>query len=80
MGFPGVDAFLIILGALLILILFGAAVVVFLWIAMPFSVFGIKDLIKKSIEEQEKTNRLLESVLKAVKEKEEQPKPSERPD
>jgi hypothetical protein len=57
------------------------AVLIVLWIALPFSVFGTKDLIKKTIQEQEKTNRLLSSILEAglsVK-KSESPERTDRP-
>lgn len=33
-----------------------------LWIAAPFSIFGTKPLLKRLIEEQEKTNRLLSEL------------------
>lgn len=46
--------------------LFGAVsigVILILWIAMPFSVFGVKALLKKAIDEQAETNRLLRSLI-----------------
>ena len=33
------------------------------WIAVPFSVLGIKDLVREAIEEQKKTNELLKDIL-----------------
>ncbi len=60
------DIFFIILGAFAIFFTVSIAVLIVLWIALPFSVFGIKELVRKSIEEQEKTNKLLESVLEAI--------------
>ncbi len=54
---------LILLGALAIFVAVAIGALLLLWIAMPFSVFGLKGLLKKSIEEQEKTNRLLRSIL-----------------
>lgn len=50
-------------------ILLSIAVILALWVALPFSVFGIKGLMKKSIEEQEKTNRLLSELLDAIKDR-----------
>lgn len=60
------DIFFIILGAFAIFFTVSIAVLIVLWIALPFSIFGIKELVRKSIEEQEKTNKLLESVLEAI--------------
>lgn len=40
-------------------------VILVLWIAMPFSVFGVKALLKKSIDEQAETNRLLRTLLES---------------
>ena len=48
--------------ALAIFVFAALAVFLVLWIAVPFAVFGIKDLLRESIEEQKKTNRLLESA------------------
>ena len=38
-------------------------VILVLWIAMPFSVFGVKSLLKKALDEQAETNRLLRALL-----------------
>ena len=57
-------------------ILLSIAVILALWVAMPFSVFGIKGLMKKSIEEQEKTNRLLSELLDAMKDRRQEIPPS----
>lgn len=59
------DSALIILSAFAVFFVVSVAVLIVLWIALPFSVFGMKDLIKKTIEEQEKTNKLLSSILEA---------------
>ncbi len=40
-----------------------SALVLVLWVLMPFSVFGIKGLLRQCMEEQKKTNRLLEKIL-----------------
>lgn len=45
-----------------------AGVMVILWIVLPFSVFGTKGLLRRLIEEQEKTNALLKGLLGARKE------------
>mgnify|MGYP001561712157 CR=1 FL=1 len=55
-----------VLGALAIFFAVSAGVVVLLWIALPFSVFGIKGLFKKTIEEHEMTNALLKDVLAEI--------------
>lgn len=39
----------------------------FLWILMPFAVFGTKDLISKQVKEQERTNALLGQLLDTVR-------------
>jgi hypothetical protein len=50
--------------AIVFLIFLGlTAFVLVLWVLMPFSVFGIKGLLRQCIEEQKKTNRLLEKIL-----------------
>ena len=54
-----------IFAAFAIFLLVGGGAILVLWILMPFSVFGTKELLKKSIAEQEKTNRLLRSILEA---------------
>lgn len=53
----------VIIAALVIFILTAAGVVLVLWIAMPFSMFGVKAHLRKMVEEQEKTNRLLEALV-----------------
>ncbi len=58
-GYP----YFAVFGALAVFFVVAAGVAVLLWIALPFSVFGIKGLFKKTIEEQERTNALLGSVL-----------------
>jgi len=51
---------------IILFLIFGFAVfVLVLWIIMPFSVFGLKGLMRKSIIEQKKTNELLEKMMKA---------------
>lgn len=56
---------LVVLGAFAIFLIVSVGVILVLWIAMPFSVFGTKPLLKKLIQEQEKTNKLLNSILDA---------------
>ncbi len=57
--------FLIFFFGLLIL----AALVLVLWILMPFSVFATKRLIKECVAEQKKTNSLLQKLVDAGDEK-----------
>ena len=47
-------------GLVFILLIF---ILLAIWIALPFSIFGIKDLIREAIEEQKKTNELLKKLL-----------------
>lgn len=57
------DSAYILMAAFAIFFFVSTGVILVLWIAMPFSVFGLKSLLKKSIEEQEKTNRLLRTII-----------------
>lgn len=67
MHLPVIDSPLVIIAALVIFILTATGVVLVLWIAMPFSMFGVKGHLKKMVEEQEKTNRLLEAVVESMR-------------
>lgn len=66
------DPSVALIAAFVLFFLTSIGVVLVLWIAMPFSVFGIKGSIRKGIEAQEETNRLLKSVLEALRKTEEQ--------
>ncbi|MEK7772850.1 MAG: hypothetical protein AAB307_00760 [Deltaproteobacteria bacterium] len=57
------DTTIIGLLAFVIFLLISIGTIFILWVAMPFSVFGTKKLLKKLIEEQERTNKLLVSVI-----------------
>lgn len=52
-------------GIVFILLVF---VLIAIWMVVPFSVFGIKDLIREAIEEQKKTNELLKNLIKEKEE------------
>lgn len=67
MHLPVLDSPLVIIAALVIFILTATGVVLVLWIAMPFSMFGVKGHLKKMVEEQEKTNRLLEALVESMR-------------
>ncbi|OGP13472.1 MAG: hypothetical protein A2052_02345 [Deltaproteobacteria bacterium GWA2_54_12] len=67
MHLPVIDSPLVLIAALVIFILTATGVVLVLWIAMPFSMFGVKGHLKKMVEEQEKTNRLLEAVVESMR-------------
>ncbi len=56
------------MGTFAFLVLVAIGVLLVLWMALPFAVFGIKDLVREAIEEQKRTNRLLESLIKKVSE------------
>jgi hypothetical protein len=66
------DPSIAIIAAFILFILTSIGVVLVLWIALPFSVFGIKGFIKKTIGEQEETNRLLRSILDTLRKIQEQ--------
>lgn len=55
----------ILITALAVFALVTIGAIAILWAVLPLSVFGMKDLLKKSIAEQEKTNRLLQSLVDA---------------
>lgn len=51
------------LGAIYLVLVLVGFVLAVLWICLPFAVFGIKDLARVLIEEQRKTNDLLQKLL-----------------
>ncbi len=60
------DPSVALIAAFVLFFLTSIGVVLVLWIAMPFSVFGIKGSLKKGIGAQEETNRLLKSILETL--------------
>ena len=36
---------------------------ILLWVILPFSIFGMKGLVREVIEEQQKANKLLKTLL-----------------
>lgn len=77
MDLPFSESLLVVFSAAAIFIAASIGVLLILWIALPFSVFGIKGLIRDLIGEQEKTNRLLGELLAALRDKE-KPGPAEK--
>lgn len=73
MHLPVLDSPIEIVIALIIFILFAIGVVLVLWIAMPFSMFGVKGHLRKMVEEQERTNRLLEALVDSMRKEKENP-------
>jgi len=65
---PG-ESIPVVLAMLLFLLLALAAFVLVLWIIMPFSVFGLKGLLRQCILEQKKTNYLLETMINSNEER-----------
>jgi hypothetical protein len=51
-------------------------VLVVLWVALPFAVFGAKDLLRQLITEQKRTNVMLELATRNARERN---APKERP-
>ncbi len=51
-------------GAFIIFVIVSIAVMIALRILLPFSIFKIRDLAEKSLEEQKKTNELLSALLR----------------
>ena len=56
------------MGAFGLLFFLLLVILLILWVALPFSIFGIKDLIREAIEEQKKTNELLQRLLEEKEE------------
>lgn len=73
MHLPVLDSPIEIVIALIIFILTAIGVVLVLWIAMPFSMFGVKGHLRKMVEEQERTNRLLEALVESMRKEKEAP-------
>lgn len=59
------DDSIIFIAAFFLFAAVSIGVILVLWIAMPFSVFGVKALLKKSIDEQAETNRLLRTLVES---------------
>ncbi|OGQ60791.1 MAG: hypothetical protein A3J24_10325 [Deltaproteobacteria bacterium RIFCSPLOWO2_02_FULL_53_8] len=57
------DSSYILITTLAVFAVVSIGAIAILWAVMPLSVFGLKDLMKKAIAEQEKTNKLLQSIL-----------------
>ncbi len=53
-------------GAFVIFIVVSVAVMIALRFVLPFSIFKIRELAEKSLEEQKKTNELLSALLKKL--------------
>ena len=56
------------MGAFGLLFFLLLVILLILWVALPFSIFRIKDLIREAIEEQKKTNELLQRLLEEKEE------------
>ena len=50
-------------GAFVIFIIVSVAVIIALRVLLPFSIFKIRELTEKSLEEQKKTNEILSALL-----------------
>ena len=62
----GLDPGMALAIAVVIFFVVAAGVLVVLWIALPFSVFGVKGHIERLAEEQAETNRLLREIKGAL--------------
>ncbi|MBI5562528.1 MAG: hypothetical protein HY894_06735 [Deltaproteobacteria bacterium] len=56
------DATVILIAVFMVFFTVSALAAAILWFMAPLSVFGMKGLLRKSVEEQEKTNRLLQTL------------------
>jgi len=57
------DSHAALLASFVIFFFFAGAVVLVLWIMLPFAVFGTKGLVREALAEQRETNRLLRAIL-----------------
>jgi hypothetical protein len=48
-------------------VIIATGVVLVLWIATPFSIFGVKGLLQRLIQEQARTNSLLEGLAESLR-------------
>ena len=55
------------------------AVLIILWIALPFALFGIKGLLRELIDEQKRSSSLLLEIKREMKKRDESGQPQERP-
>ncbi len=53
-------------GAFVIFIIVSVAVIIALRVVLPFSIFKIRELAERSLEEQKKTNEMLSALLKEI--------------
>jgi hypothetical protein len=63
----GLDPSITFFIAALVFFILAIGVLIVLWIATPFSIFGVKGLIAKLAEEQATTNRLLKELISSLK-------------
>lgn len=52
-------------GVLMLSVMTAACVLLVAWILMPVAVFGLKGLTRELVEQQKKTNQLLEEVVRS---------------
>lgn len=64
------------MGAFMVFFTIITGIILILWIILPFSVFGIKRLIREAIEEQKKTNEMLKQLISQITSSRKEP-PSE---
>lgn len=56
-----------VLGGMYVVFVVFLVVLGILWIVMPFAIFGTKGILRSILEEQKRTNRLLERIAEASK-------------
>ncbi len=62
-----------LIGTVALFIFFCMVVLLIVWIVLPFSIFGLKSLLKQAVSEQKQTNELLRALLEKERDKEERP-------
>lgn len=55
-------------GVMLVLVLLGLLIAV-LWVLLPFAVFGLKNLVRQAIAEQQRTSETLARIEAALRDR-----------
>ena len=68
----------VMLGAIALFFVLALAVLIILWIALPFSLFGVKGLLREILEEQKRCGVFMKEVKRELEKRDEKGGPEER--
>ena len=68
----------VMLGAIALFFVLALAVLIVLWIALPFSLFGVKGLLREILEEQKRCGVFMKEVRRELEKRDEKGGPEER--